>query len=354
MGFSPWPLGRLSRAVIYLLFAFSAYMVPRAYTLLSYHYLVLADYMTGHERLPFQRRVLPMLLLRLLENIPIPAKLMQGRLGLFANPALIDMFAIDLVAFLLASYFCVLLYRKAAPQGKFGLLVYPIFVHAVVWTYLIHTEQNNYFQYDMLSLAFFAAGLCCIYTRRFSLLVLVLLLGSFNRETTLFFIPLFVLDAAAGSGWRDWRRFPWAKTLVLVVVWLAVRLLLRQFYVDNDASEAYLRVSENLRRLAPQHWAEVLGGCGFLLPVIWLLRRRVPDRRIAAWLTIVPMWVVIMFCYGVLTETRIYGELCPLVAVASALLLDAYCMGFQAVVRRDEAPAIFDLGATRQSDVAPD
>ena len=44
----------------------------------------------------------------------------------------------------------------------------------------------------------------------------------------------------------------------------------------------------------------------------------------AAWLLIAPPWIIAMFFVGVITETRIYGELVPLVAVASALLLEEH------------------------------
>ena len=320
----PWKLNKWGRLGIFILYAFAAYFVPRAYELNDKHYLVLSDYMTGHERLPFQRRVLPVILLQQMEKIPIPARVMRGRRGIFEHADSIDMFAIDLISFVVASYFCVKLYRKAMPQGIFGLLVFPIFVYTAVWSYILHTEQNYYYQYDMLALAFFTAGVYCIYTRRFWPLALIMLVGTLNRETTLFLIPIFVLDATAPARIADWRKIPWVKTAVLCVVWLGVKLLLSRFYVNNDRSEDYFRFRENIPRIAPNHWAEIVGGCGFLLPVVWLLRKHVPNPRIAAWLVIVPVWFAVMVAYGVLTETRVYGELCGVVAVAATMMMDGY------------------------------
>ena len=67
---------------------------------------------------------------------------------------------------------------------------------------------------------------------------------------------------------------------------------------------------------------QTLSGCGYLLPVMLYFRRRVPDARVAAYLLIIPIWFAVMMYYGVLVETRIYGELCPLVAIASVLLME--------------------------------
>ncbi len=110
----------------------------------------------------------------------------------------------------------------------------------------------------------------------------------------------------------------------MLFIWLAVDLTLSRFYIHNNASELGLRFRANLNNLTPHSWPQLFGACGFLLPVLWCLRRRIPDARIAAYLLILPLWILVMFARGVLTETRIFGELCPLVAVASTLLLEAY------------------------------
>lgn len=322
---------RSSRAVygVYALFLFACYAVVRVYTLGSTHYLVLADYMAGQERLPFQKRMLPMLLLEQMEKIPLPRALLEGRKSIFAHQDLLCMFVLDLSAFVIAAMATLWLYRRVAPHGRFGLLVFPIFIYVTIWTYVMHTEQNYYYQYDLMSLAFFTVGLCLVYARRFTALLAVVAIGSLNRETTLFLIVIFVLDGCvpaigATVSRPAWRTLPWKKIAVLLSTWLVIKGVLDARYALNDRSEDYFRLWENLRRLGPQHWAELLGGCGFLLPIVFLLRRRIPDSRIALWIWVVPCWVGVMFVYGVVIETRIYGELSGLVAVASALLLDVY------------------------------
>jgi hypothetical protein len=67
----------------------------------------------------------------------------------------------------------------------------------MVWTFLVYTIYDHYFPYDMMSVAFFSAGLCFIYERRFLPLALVVLIGALNKETVVFLVPLFLLDAIA-------------------------------------------------------------------------------------------------------------------------------------------------------------
>ncbi len=335
---TPWELHPWPRRGLYTLFAFAGYLFTRAHLLNTIQFLNLPAYLAGHERLPFQRRVLPMLILRGLDRVT-PAASHIGHRGLFAQPHTMYLFLIDLISVAVASYFCIRLHTAAQPHSRYRLLVFPIFLWTLVWTYLIHILFNHYFPYDMMSVAFFSAGLCFIYERRFLPLALVVLIGAFNRETVLFLVPIFLLDALApvsisrlrsaasqphSATDLDWKSVPLLKTAFLFLLWLSVDLTLSHFYTHNDPSELRLRFRENLHNLAPHSWPQFFGACGFLLPVLWGLRRRIPDARITAYLLVVPLWILVMFARGVLTETRIFGELCPLVAVASVLLLEAY------------------------------
>lgn len=322
-------LNAWGRAGIYGLSLMAIYYFVRAHVAIPTHYLKMSAYLGGTERLPFQRRLLPVLLLNELLRIHLPSWLTHGSNGFLTSPVLFYLFVIDLAAFAAATYFCIRLYYKAAAGSpRFGLLVLPIFLYVVSWTYIIHSEANYYYPYDMLSLAFFTAGLYFIYTERFLPLLAVMLVGTFNRETTLFLIPLFAFDAIRGENLTKFerlRRVPWVRTALLTLTWLAVQIVLHRLYAHNDRSEDYLRLHENLLRLKPRNWPQILGGCGYLLPVVLLCRRWIPNPRVASWILIVPLWVVSVILYGVLTETRVYGELCALVAVSCALLLDAYC-----------------------------
>jgi hypothetical protein len=83
----------------------------------------------------------------------------------------------------------------------------------------------------------------------------------------------------------------------------------------------YSRMPQNLSFFVlPQAWPQMLGGCCYLLPIVVLFRRDLRDPRLRAWLWVLPAWFGFMFVYGILIETRIFGELIPYVAVAGALM----------------------------------
>ncbi len=191
-----WKLGRWPRRGLYTLFGFACYLFARAHLLNTIQFLNLPAYLAGHERLPFQRRVLPMLILRGLDRIT-PASLHFSRHGIFAHPQTAYLFLLDLISVATAAYFCMRLHISAQPRSRYRLLVVPIFLWAMVWSFLIHTIYNHYFPYDMMSVALFSAGLFFIYERRFLPLAFIVFIGALNKETVVFLVPLFMLDALA-------------------------------------------------------------------------------------------------------------------------------------------------------------
>ena len=168
----------------------------------------------------------------------------------------------------------------------------------------------------------------------FCLLLAIVLVGSFNRETTLFLIGIYVLDQASlasfarraepGARRFDLRQVPWARVALLAIVWGAIHVLLRRMFHGNDASEDFLRIHYNLEELTPRFLPALLNICGYSLPLVLLFQRRLTPARFRSYLYILPVWLVVMFCSGVLVETRIYGELCSYSAIALVLILENY------------------------------
>lgn len=318
------------------------------YMLSTKPYLDTARYYAGTERLPFQERVLPVPILKALDHAAASSASLRAGNGVFTQ-ALFAPFVLSLVSFAVASIFVVLLYRAASRERRLGQLVAPVFLVLTIATYVVRPTARLYYPYDMPALAFFAAGLFFLYRRQFWPLLAVVLVGTFNRETTLFLIVIFVLDAlsepslqlAASAGKRLPKYVPWLQAAFLVAAWVGVRLYLRHLYGGNDRTEDHLRVLENLHRFKPSLLPSILNICGYMLPVVFLLRQRLRDRRLAAWLLVAPIWIACMFLVGVLSESRIYGELLPLTAVAAVLLLEEQL-----------APAIAAEGSLRPREAA--
>jgi hypothetical protein len=294
-----------------------------------------ARYLAGTERLPFQTRVFPIPFLKLLAHVAGSIPFLNSGSGVFTATKF-GPFFLSLVSFAIASIFVVLLYRAVSLTRSLSGVVAPIFLALTLATYVIRSA-NYFYPYDMPALAFFAAGLYFIYQRKFVLLLLVVLLGTFNRETTLFLIVIYVLDAAASPSQEEsapasarsnrmyWSQVSWLRAFFLAAVWTAIRLYLSHKFAGNDRSEDYLRFGENLHRLlSPRYWPTMLDLCGYLLPIVYLCRKRLASKRLATWLLVTPLWIILMLFVGVITETRIYGELIPLVAVAATLLLEEH------------------------------
>jgi len=324
---SPWPQSPVLRRLLPIFYIFSAVQFVYAYAAVALCYVRLDRYLAGTANLPFQRRVLVMFVLKLLLRLHLPLGT-SGPNTLDGVPRLL-LVLIDVTGFGAAAWFALRLHNKVAPSSRLHFLVYPMLLFTVCWTYLTNYTINClYYPWDMLSMGFFTAGVYFIYTRRFYALLLILFVGTFNHETTLFLIPIFLLDAIAPfdclrTALNGLRRIPWLKAILLAAAWLLVRFILSHFY-HNDRTDDFLRLRFNLRFLNPRFWPQVVGVGGYTFLAVLFLWKRIPNRRLAAYILVLPLWFVTMCFYGVLSETRIYGELCPLVAICSVLLIESY------------------------------
>jgi hypothetical protein len=312
------------------LYACTTLQFIRFYVVSANFYLNLPAYLAGKERLPFQYRVLPALLIRALyAGHVLHATGMHTKGAFTAERA--PLYLISLVSFSVAALLTQAIYATVSRTRALSYVVFPVFLYTMMWTYSIHVEANFSYPYDMLSVAFFAAGLFCIVQRRYWPLLAVIAVGTLNRETTLFLIGIYLLDAAGdhepasfhAPGTRfNWRRISWWRTALLLAVWLGIKALLAHHYAANDRSEDYVRLRDNLGELKPRLWPALLNICGYMLPVVALFRRDIFPVRFRSYLWIFPVWFAVMFYAGVIVETRIYGELCPYVAVALALIME--------------------------------
>jgi hypothetical protein len=324
------PLKRPLVIAIAILYAFATLQFIRFYTVITTFYVSLPAYLAGHERLPFQERVLPILLMKPFYHSRLFLKTFAHANGAY-TPDRAPFYIISLISIVIAGIYAQKLYTRVSESGALSLLVYPVFLFTMIWTYCIHLEANYSYPYDMLSVAFFSAGLYFIYARRFLPLLLVILIGTFNRETTLFLIGVYVLDAASTDLAKpigDLRarfslaRVPWARVALLLVIWLSIKLTLDHIFAHNSQAENYVRIGENFGRIKPRLWPALLNICGYMMPVVLLLRDKLRPLRFRNYLWIFPVWFAVMFYTGVIVETRIYGELCPLVAISLVLIVE--------------------------------
>lgn len=288
-------------------------------------------YLQGTTPLPFQKRYLPALLIRAMLWCKPLARFFAAHATFMSPPARFCSMIVSTVALGIAGYFCCRLYQRTSLDKRLSFLVYPLFLALVLVSYTVHIQQNKNLPYDFTSVAFFSAGLYLIYVRRFWPLLLVVLCGTLNRETTLFLVPIFVLDAASRTDVdRDLpvlRRFrlrqvPCLRTALLLVAWFVVELTLSRMFAHNDRSQTSLRVRINLGLLRFGYLPNILNMCGYVLPALLIVQPEIRPIRFGNYLLVTYPWIVVMFVYGVILETRIYGELVPYVTVACVLLIE--------------------------------
>jgi hypothetical protein len=324
------PKSRMQKAVMWFFYTLATLQGIGFYIFSTQSYIVLQDYMYGRERLPFQERVMAAVLLRSILHFDFMVSLFNRLHGVFSPPVQGAFLLLSYIWFAIAGYFCVKLYRAVSYRRTFDFLVYPLFLCITLASYAVQITQDYAYPYDIPSLAFFTAGLYFIYTRQYLPLACVMFLGTFNRETTLFLIPIYLIDQtavanASGSTMPrfDLSRVPWLRSALLLLIWAAVKLPIDHHFAHNG-SDNQLRIRENLVNIGPKHWPGVLNICGYTIPIVLLLHRRISPRRFANYLLIVPLWIVVMFFTGVMLETRIYGELSSLATIAMLLILEDY------------------------------
>ena len=325
---------RLLSFLVPAVYLAAGYQFVHYYVCYPFFYLRLPEYFSGRERLPFQMRVLPILILRPLGRSHLVQRIAATRFGSLHNPYRIAFLALSLASLAIAWYYLVQIYNAVSRDRRFHFLLFPTFLFILLWTFVLHIEQDMSYPYDLPSLAFFTAGIFYIYRRRFLPLAFILFVGTLNRETTLFLIGIYILDAAsidvvtATATWRtrfNPAQIPWPRVALLGGIWLAAKLPLTYIFRFNDPSENIVRLHENFVRLiTPWQWPAALNLGGYLLPFVLLFHARLRPARFANYLYILVPWAIIIFYTGIILETRVYGELCGCFAVAAVLLLEQY------------------------------
>ncbi len=327
----------------WLLFLGGVYLVATVqiaacYFTLVRPYINTSLYEVGKERLPFQTRILMMPLMRWAHESRLAAAsaaaLSQGKFWYLrqAEPEAMVQFGVNIASLLIAGLVAILIYRAArqstaAPNGFLGAFVYPVFLLLFTAHYILHTIQNFRFLYDLPSIAFFAVGLYLIYFRKHPLLFAALfIVATLNRETTLLLLPFYLLSVATRDGELEWKKVVSRESLLVVVplaaLWGAWHLYIFHIFKHN-LSEYYPRVEVNLYTMVhPRFWPQLLSAGGWLLPFVLLFRKSIADRQLRAWLWALPVWFGFMFFWGILVETRVFGELLPYLACLAVLVAE--------------------------------
>jgi hypothetical protein len=257
---------------------------------------------------------------------------------------------LDVPCVLVAGWVTTRIYQAASRRGFLAWAVYPFFLVLCIVTSSLHAVQNFRFLYDLPSLMFFSLGLYLIYFRKSTLLFVALFaVATLNRETTLLLLPFFVLSACVRpnstahqlnaathgltliEGPTSSVRFHWRRafspdiavpTLLMLGYWTAWHLFIFHLF-RNNVSEYYPRLSFNWIYFSHlRYYPQLLSAFAYLLPFLAVFRKRITDPQLRVWIWVLPFWYVLMAVWGLLVETRIFGELLPFLACGAALIAE--------------------------------
>ncbi len=341
------------RAVLSVAYLLATIQFVWCYLWLTRPYVSTALYERGQERMPFQGRMLMMFPMRwahqshLLSWIAQPFARSHFWFPKPVAPEVLVQAVIGVACLLVAGWMTTSIYKGSSRHGLLTPIVYPVLLVVCGTTYVMHTVQNFRFIYDLPSLAFFSIAMYLIYFQRhWAWFVALFLVATVNRETTLLLLPLFAINGALQDGRLHWKKIVQPRTLAVVlplaVFWTAWQFFLHHHFAHN-VSELYPRINWNVKSLAaPLAWPQLLSAGGYLLLFTILMRDRIVDARLRAWLWLIPVWFVFMFVYGILIETRVFGELIPLIVCTTMLIVEDILVARMRVSLRQPALVVVE------------
>ena len=322
------------------LWAFFAILICVHFTL-SYDalpdYLNLGQYTRGLAPTPYQYRLLPMLLFRLLSARPILLKVAQHAPAQFRDPHQIVQ-----MIFVLLSMLGSILATAGTLSNLTGDRIFSRWFSFLV-VYMAYFDLAPgwglaySFPYDVPSLFFFSIGVYLTVVQKSWLYYLVYPLAALNRETICFLSIFFLIWKWQESRGRlaSWSRNKqlqlFAHAAAQAAIWIGVKIYVAHLYAGNPVEGAGQghnsllnhKLPFNLHELMkPQQWPVLMSAFGFLLPVLWAQRRWI-QRPSILWscALLFPLWFVGMMLVGIITELRVFSELSAFAVPALALIV---------------------------------
>jgi hypothetical protein len=269
----------------------------------------------GTALTPMQYRVLLPFLVRQLQAAELPLLAGWG-LGAYQR-------ALDLLGCVAVLYSARYFWRSLGYRSGQAMAGSVLFALVLPFQFLLPTIRFHYC-YDLPSIAFFTLCLGALVRRSWLVFYPVFILATFNRETTAFLVPIFLLVSLGRDRWPGVIGHAAAQT----ALWVTIKWFLWTQYGGNT-DPAYASgfdlykdsVAQNLRLLDADLsvWLSLASNWGFLWIPAFTQWRRIHHPFIARALWVVPLYVCAMFFVGELEELRIYGEMIPLVLAGAVL-----------------------------------
>ncbi len=180
-------------------------------------------------------------------------------------------------------------------------------------------KDTVFYPGDLPSALFFTLGLILIYRQNWTWYYPLFAIATLNRETSLFLVAVFVFGAA-----QSWRKTG-LHVAAQAAIWIAIKLTLRTLYSGNPSHGNGLYEDHYIFNRIFLHDPRIVGvylsswGFTWIPVVVWYRRITEPFIRHTLW--VVPLFMAAMFKVAVLSETRVYGEMTPIVLSAFLVIL---------------------------------
>ncbi|HEV2576573.1 MAG TPA: hypothetical protein VGU25_05125 [Acidobacteriaceae bacterium] len=280
----------------------------------NYSFIDLAAYANGHERMPFQGRLLMSLVLRATQHLQTLLKLVPR----FTEhvPALETFTVYKLTSLIVALISAIGIGAALAlASRRLGLrrwwLPWSLLLVILYSSYAARYEQPLWYPYDIPHLAIFGLATIFLFIDAPIAFLGAILLDSFVRETAIFAIVLAFA--------MRWSQRTWKIVLVIAAIgWAVVMGATRYIYRANG----YVGMPrlEQLRYLLPWHLPQLFSVLAFL-PIPVLLGRRYLPAMHRRGLYATCLMILGTFYFANWVESRAWIEWSTAFAIWAALEL---------------------------------
>jgi hypothetical protein len=210
--------------------------------------------------------------------------------------------------------------RRAASFALFFLFVLPL-------AFLLRFEYPIYYPHDTPAMAAIAIGSYLVLSKRWTLLWLLMIIATLNRESSIIIIGLFVV-----SHFRNMSRYHYRALAAVVVAYGTTRCAVYLITINNPkpygGSMAFHMLDGSWRIINNLSW---LTGNGLtllstmaFLPVAPVILRQYIPQEMRHWHLIAFAYLSMLAFIGNLYEPRIFGEILVVLFIPSVLGLLTY------------------------------
>jgi hypothetical protein len=227
----------------------------------------------------------------------------------YSSPLTFFMFAVLAICIFVSTDFVRRAARSLQVQAQiayWGSFLVPLMAY---FNYILVSEVRFQSSYDVVQMAVFSLCLWAMLVRNRWVFYVVLLIGTMNKESTCFLVPMF--------GILEWKRIQveggsysrlMAELIFQTSIWLPLRYYSAHILVAHPTMTTWHWARNLHYLLSPFHWMTTLSMFAFLWILYAAQLKRIdhPGLRYCA-LLLIP-WAVLMFGVGDLLEIRIHGE----------------------------------------------